>query len=254
MSQVIELRRYALHPSKRDVLIDLFERYLIEPQEESGMTLLGQFVDLDDPNSFVWLRGFPDMDARRRALTAFYGGPVWKTHRDAANATMIDSDNVLLLRPARPDASFGVADGRATTAAADRGVVAAGVHYVEPGEELAARDAFEQHAVAAIADAGASLLAYVVSEAAPNNYPALPVRGETAFAWFAGFADNASFEDGWDAIVAVHGLVAERVASTARPELLRLAPTPRSLLTGASGPCAAARRVAARHAPERQRG
>lgn len=31
---------------------------------------------------------------------------VWHAHRDAANDTMIDSDNVLLLRPARPGSRF----------------------------------------------------------------------------------------------------------------------------------------------------
>ena len=63
------------------------------------MHVLGQFRDLDDPDSFVWLRGFSDMPTRKRALEAFYGGPVWKQHAGAANATMIDVDNVLLLRP-----------------------------------------------------------------------------------------------------------------------------------------------------------
>jgi hypothetical protein len=37
---------------------------------------------------------------RAEALAAFYSGPVWQEHHDAANATMIDSDDVLLLRPA----------------------------------------------------------------------------------------------------------------------------------------------------------
>ena len=41
------------------------------------MTVIGQFRDLDNPDSFVWLRGFADMEARKRALTGFYSGPVW---------------------------------------------------------------------------------------------------------------------------------------------------------------------------------
>ena len=40
------------------------------------------------------------------ALASFYGGPVWTAYRDAANSTMLDSDNVLLLKPARPEFSF----------------------------------------------------------------------------------------------------------------------------------------------------
>ena len=62
--------------------------------------MLGQFRDLDDADRFVWLRGFESMAARPAALGAFYDGPVWKAHREAANATMIDSDDVLLLQPA----------------------------------------------------------------------------------------------------------------------------------------------------------
>ena len=49
----------------------------------------------------MWLRGFESMAARGAALPAFYGGPVWRAHRDTANATMVDSDDALLLEPRR---------------------------------------------------------------------------------------------------------------------------------------------------------
>ncbi|MEU3192720.1 NIPSNAP family protein [Streptomyces sp. NPDC006992] len=68
---VIELRQYTLRPGRRDELVDLFEREFVESQEEVGMRVLGQFRDLDDPDRFVWLRGFPDMASRRRGLTEF---------------------------------------------------------------------------------------------------------------------------------------------------------------------------------------
>ena len=100
--KVIELRQYTLHPGQRDTLIDLFEREFVQPQRAAGIQLLGRYRDLDRPDRFVWLRGFADMAARPAALAAFYDGPVWRAHRDAANATMIDSDDVRLLRPALP--------------------------------------------------------------------------------------------------------------------------------------------------------
>src|SRR4051812_16423751 len=103
---VLELRQYTLHPGQRDVLIELFEREFVESQEAVGIELIGTFRDLDRPDRFVWIRGFPDMRSRAASLQAFYGGPVWAAHREAANATMIDSDNVLLLRPVTPDAGF----------------------------------------------------------------------------------------------------------------------------------------------------
>src|SRR2546421_173047 len=44
--------------------------------------------------------------ARARARAGFGGGPAWKAHSAAANATMIDSDNVLLLRPVPARSGF----------------------------------------------------------------------------------------------------------------------------------------------------
>jgi hypothetical protein len=71
----VELRRYTLHPGTRDTLIELFDREFIETQEAVGMTPIGQFRDIDDPNQFVWLRGFRDLATRARGLAEFYGGP-----------------------------------------------------------------------------------------------------------------------------------------------------------------------------------
>ena len=69
---IVELRQYTLRPGRRDDLIGLFETDLIAPQEAAGMALVGQFRDVDDPDRFVWLRGFPDMRARAEALGRFY--------------------------------------------------------------------------------------------------------------------------------------------------------------------------------------
>src|SRR5579859_1595599 len=111
MNAIVELRQYTLHPGQRDVLIDLFDERFVESQEAVGMTVLGQFRDLDDSDRFVWLRGFDDMSRRAQALASFYGGPAWKEHCNEANQTMIDSDNVLLLRPAAKGNGFPAANG-----------------------------------------------------------------------------------------------------------------------------------------------
>jgi quinol monooxygenase YgiN len=105
---VVELRQYTLHPGKRDELIGLFEQRFIESQEATGMRIAATFRDLGDPDRFVWVRGFADMQARHDALTAFYYGPVWQAHREQANATLADNDNVLLLRPAFAGSGFAL--------------------------------------------------------------------------------------------------------------------------------------------------
>src|SRR5882762_3863241 len=131
---VVELRQYTLHPRKRDVLIELFDREFIEPQETLGIKVIGQFRDLDHPDRFVWLRGFRDMTSRAKALQDFYGGPVWKAHREAANPTMIDSDNVLLLRPALPTSGFSLENMKRPPVGADKvptSLVVTAIYYFE---------------------------------------------------------------------------------------------------------------------------
>src|SRR5262245_3006525 len=129
---VLELRQYTLKPGQRDKLIDLFERHFIESQEAVGMTLVGQFRDRRRPNHFVWVRGFADMLSRHKALDSFYGGPVWAAHRDEANGTMLDSDDVLLLKPARPEFAFRL-ERPTSSSAPDEGIrttVLAGIYQL----------------------------------------------------------------------------------------------------------------------------
>lgn len=237
-SPIVELRQYTLHPGMRETLIELFDREFVETQEACGMQVLGQFRDLDDPDRFVWLRGFADMASRAQALTAFYGGPVWKAHRDAANATMLDSDNVLLLRPVRPDAGFRLT-----------GAVRAPVYRREISHELIVAtsyvfdasldrdflDFFAEEVGPALTASGAPPIACFATEYAANNFPALPVReGEHVFVWFAAFADHAAYarhlaalavSPEWQALAP-----ALRRQLLTPPQTLRLAPTARSLL------------------------
>ena len=240
---VVELRQYTLHAGKRDVLIDLFDREFIESQEALGMQVIGQFRDVDDPDRFVWLRGFRDMATRAEGLKAFYGGPVWKDHREAANATMIDSDDVLLLRPAQPGSGFspGV-DARPPRGTNGHGIglVVATVYSLAAPAENGFVDYFSREVKPALIDAGATVLALLVTDESPNNFPALPVReNENVFAWFAGFADARS-ELRWSADrTALELSSADAPGLKGRPQRLRLTPTARSLLTGAALGCQA---------------
>ncbi|MCW3481348.1 NIPSNAP family protein [Neisseriaceae bacterium JH1-16] len=236
---IVELRQYTLHQGARDDLVALFDREFVESQEALSMTVLGQFRDLDDPNRFVWLRGFADMTSRAPALAAFYGGPVWKAHRETANATMIDSDNVLLLRPARPASGF--APNRAerrldSVAVAESGLLAAIVLYFDAPVTEAFVEFFEQELQPVLTEAGAAPLAHFVTEHAENNFPALPVReGESVFVWFAAFADLAAYQQhvvNLERSPRWNGEIATALAQwlTRVPEVIRLAPTARSRL------------------------
>src|SRR5215831_5247716 len=124
---VFELRQYTLYGGKRDTLISLFEKNFIESQDAVGAHIIGTFRDLDDPDRFAWLRGFRDMQARQQALDAFYGStPAWLAHKKEANTTMVDSDNVLLLRPALSPPNFR----RSTPAPGAHAVYGVTIYYL----------------------------------------------------------------------------------------------------------------------------
>jgi quinol monooxygenase YgiN len=233
--QVVELRRYALRPAQRDTLIDLFDREFVETQEAAGMCILGQFRDLDDPDSFVWLRGFADMETRREALESFYGGPVWKRHARAANATMLRSDDVLLLRPIRGleyDPSRRAARGSNVTPS---GLLAITIWRLAQGAAAELPALFRRHLEPALAAAGVVVLATYVTEHSENTFPGLPVReNEEFFVWISLYEDEEAHARRVDALErsARWGEAGQVLAPhlSDAPQTLRLRPTARSAI------------------------
>jgi hypothetical protein len=222
---IVELRQYRLKPGRRDDLVDVFEEHFVESQEEEGMSVIGTFRNLDDEAKFVWLRGFSSMPERRRGLEAFYGGPVWKANRERANDTMIDSDNVLLLRPARNGLGLPAAGTRLPVGAAavDRGIVEIVVLLLD----TPADDETIELVASCLDGSTGKLLGLLVTEDAENDFPSLPVReGEHALVCVIGHPDRA--RPGGGQLRAA----ASRLPNLIGIEELRLAPTARSLLAG----------------------
>jgi len=216
-SPIVELRQYTLHPGARETLVRVFDEHFIEGQERHGMRIIGQFRDLGDPDRFVWIRGFSDMEARTRALEGFYGGPVWKEHAPLANSTMIDHTNVLLLKPAGPQAGFRF-DPRLRpvpdAAEGPDGVVGAAIHHLtvpaSPGVVGSLIDHVEP----------ATLLAQLITESARNPFTRLPVREDAnVFVTFAAYASADAYRP-----------AAVSSPAVSRVEHLRLQPTRRSFL------------------------
>jgi hypothetical protein len=232
---VLELRQYKIFAGKRDEMIAVFDGKLIEGQEEVGMHLLGQFRDLDDPNRFTWMREFPNMDARGKALTDFYTGPVWKAHRGEANPLLEDNDNVLLLKPATAELALSVPAATAGTKAGDQpaaaGTIVVTIYYLWKDPSEGFTRFFAEKLKPELIAAGVPVLGGYVTETTPNNFPALPVRQhEKVFVWITRTQDAAGYDemrrklDG-SAIGRELKEYQERAA-----QVLRLAPTVRSLL------------------------
>ncbi|GFE81578.1 NIPSNAP family containing protein [Steroidobacter agaridevorans] len=232
---VLELRQYKIFADKRDEMIAVFDGKLIEGQEAVGMRLLGQFRDLDDPNRFTWMREFPNMDARGKALTDFYTGPVWKAHRGEANPLLEDNDNVLLLKPATAELALSVPAASERTKSGDQptaaNIIVVTIYYLWKDPSEGFTRFFAEKLKPELTAAGVPVLGGYVTEATPNNFPALPVRQhEKVFVWFTRMQDAAGYDplrrklDG-----SAIGRELEDYQERA-PQVLRLAPTPRSLL------------------------
>ena len=122
-----------------------------------------------------------------------------RAHSVAANATMVDVDNVLLLRPAEVGPAFEVDPARRPPVGAPE----------RDGALTAVIGSAEADLEAIEAVLGESVLARFVTEHARNDFPALPVREDVdVVVWLA---------------TGEHEL-------PAGVERLRLQPTPRSLL------------------------
>ena len=166
---VLELRQYTLRPGTRDGFVARFEREFVETQQAAGIEVVGTFLDLDDPDRFVWIRAFASYDARGEALREFYEGPVWARLRDETNADLIDSDDVVMLTPGTP--APPVVAGRHP--ASGEGV---------PGRELhvhvwpVASDGAESELLASLATTGA--IGVASSHPGPNNFPRQPIRAD----------------------------------------------------------------------------
>jgi NIPSNAP protein len=235
---IIELRHYLLHPFAREQLIALFDAEFVEPQEDAGMQLIAQFRDIDRPDVFTWMRGFPDMCARAASLAAFYDGPVWARHRDAANATMINSDDVRLLRAVRRDAALRIdADRPAISATAIApGLMVVDIYPLRDRSVHGFAEWFESSMVPRVAAAGAQPFALYETAPFENTFPRLPVREcEHAFVSFTRYADAADYDrhaahlagdDQW-----VSSVLPQLRAHLAGPAIVwRLTPTARSLV------------------------
>lgn len=211
---VLELRQYTMVPGRRQDFVDIFDREFVETQEALGIEVVGQFTDLDRPDRYVWIRRFPDMERRATALEAFYSGPVWVEHSAAANATMTEWHDVLLLRPAGEvdDLAVSVA-GRlphGRTAVESNPLVV--LVWDVPPDRLAGF-------AVAVESAFPGARATFITEPSPNTYPRLPIREDASVV--VAMLDGQPPADG----AALDGVSPSQV--------LRLAPTLRSALRGA---------------------
>ena len=65
---------YKTKPGKRSQFLEIFRSKSIPAHTEIGMKILGPFLSVEDPNTFFFMRGFPDLLLCEPMKAKFYEG------------------------------------------------------------------------------------------------------------------------------------------------------------------------------------
>jgi hypothetical protein len=94
---VVEMRTYKIKPGKRTEFLQIFRERSIPAHAGIGMKILGPFLSLEDPDTFFFMRGFPDLASREPMKAKFYEGPLWKNELETILMPMIEKYDVVLV-------------------------------------------------------------------------------------------------------------------------------------------------------------
>ena len=97
---IIEMRTYKTKPGKRRQFVEIFRSKSISAHVEIGMKILGPFVSIEDPDTFFFMRGFPDLPSREPMKAKFYEGGLWKGELEKILLPMLEKYEVVLVEDA----------------------------------------------------------------------------------------------------------------------------------------------------------
>ena len=94
---IIEMRTYKITPGKRAEFLEIFHAKTVPGHLAIGMKVLGPFLSVEDPDTFFWMRGFPDLPSRERMKAEFYEGELFKRELENVLLPMLEKYEVVLV-------------------------------------------------------------------------------------------------------------------------------------------------------------
>ena len=235
---VIELRNYLIKPGMLEHFIDFYEAVLVSLQEDFTMTTLGQFRLEGQADRFVFMRGFEDLEARLRAETYFYEGPVWAKFGPVPNSLIEEYHNVHLLRPlgeigeltcgrSTREVMAGLADG---TLGPETGSVVVDLYRAKSGLRERLVEAFQNEIAPAYEHASIQTRGAFVAEMGRNEFTRHPaIQDPDELVVITAYASRDACRD-QRAQVRPQVEAATKGLLVAAPESLVLRPTLRSVI------------------------
>lgn len=94
---IVEMRTYKTKPGYRDRFLEIFRSKSMPAHTEIGMKILGPFLSVEDPDTFFFMRGFPDLGSRDPMKTKFYEGELWKKELENLLMPMLEKYDVVVV-------------------------------------------------------------------------------------------------------------------------------------------------------------
>ena len=94
---IIEMRTYKTKPGLRAKFLQIFCDKSVPAHEKIGMKILGPFLSVEDPDTFFFMRGFPDLPSREPMKAKFYEGELWKGELQNVMLSMLEKYDVVLV-------------------------------------------------------------------------------------------------------------------------------------------------------------
>ena len=97
VDMIIEMRTYKTKPGDRDRFLEIFRSRSVPAHAEIGMKILGPVLSVEDPDTFFFMRGFPDLASRERMKAKLYEGDLWKRELEAVLMPMLDKYDAVVV-------------------------------------------------------------------------------------------------------------------------------------------------------------
>jgi hypothetical protein len=94
---IIEMRTYKTKPGRRTQFLEIFLRKSMPAHADIGMKILGPFPSVEDPDTFFFMRGFPDLPSREPMKAKFYEGELWKNELENILMPMLEKYEVVVV-------------------------------------------------------------------------------------------------------------------------------------------------------------
>jgi len=97
---IIEMRTYKTKPGRRSQFLEIFRSKSVPAHTEIGMKILGPFLSVEDPDTFFFMHGFPDLASRETMKAKFYEGKLWKNELENVLLPMLEKYEVVVVEDA----------------------------------------------------------------------------------------------------------------------------------------------------------